>query len=244
MKSWVFLAMLLFEGVAFGKAVYFGSQPEVIRLPYGKKTVFRFPGEVRTITGAERFEVAPADGEQPNYSLLSITPRFSTGTSQVAFILGDSTIINTRLIVGGSGHDLVYDFKSKDTLIENDLATGSVSDLELMKILIRGEDPESFQVRTEDKLMRPGFKGVETKLTRLYRGDELNGYVFEITNVSKNSLSINIQNLMVGDPDQAILSNVEPQVIDPKEKAILRVVAKPKSLYNKLILPIETVEKR
>jgi len=88
------------------------------------------------------------------------------------------------------------------------------------------------------------FKGVETRLIRVYQGDELTGYIFEVTSNSSKPLSINIQNLMLGDPDQAILSSVEPQVIGPKEKALLRIVAKPKSRYNKLILPIEVVEKR
>jgi len=248
MKRWMIVLLFGLSGVVFARDVYFGAEPVTIRVPYGKESVFRFPGEVRTITGAERYEIRPTDSEQPSYSLLGISPRFSQGTHQVAFILTDGTIINTRLqsVASGGGNtsDLVYDFKPKDALIENNIASKAVSDIELMRILIRGSEPEGFQVKNVDNLVRPGFKGVETRLIRVYQGDELTGYIFEVTSNSSKPLSINVQNLMLGDPDQAILSNAEPQVIGPKERALLRIVAKPKSRYNKLILPIEVVEKR
>src|SRR4051812_40465465 len=87
---------------ALAKAIYFGSETEAVTLVYGNSTLFRFSGEVRTISQASRFEIAPANSDQPNYSLLSVKPRFSEGKSDVVFILADGTTIKTRLMVVSS----------------------------------------------------------------------------------------------------------------------------------------------
>ena len=62
---------------ALARTLYFGSETETVTLVAGNATLFRFTGEVRTISQASRFEITPANADQPNYSLLSIRPRFS-----------------------------------------------------------------------------------------------------------------------------------------------------------------------
>ena len=61
-------------------------------------------------------------------------------------------------------------------------------------------------------------------------------------------LLINIQNLTLGEPNVAILSSVDHAVLDPhgkgEDKTFLRIVAKPTSIYNQLILPVQVVEKK
>ena len=62
-----------------------------------RRYLLKFPSDVRTITRAQRYEIQPADPEQPSYSVLRVRPRFSSGASNVAFILNDGTIIRTKL---------------------------------------------------------------------------------------------------------------------------------------------------
>ena len=244
---------------AEARIVYFGSETETITLVYGGATLLRFPMEVKTISQARHFEIGPANPDQPNYALLSIRPRFLSGSSEVVFILSDGTVIKTKLVVVSQAQpektDAIYDFKSKDTLLSRDQESGSqgagsnLNEMELMKAMIRGDEVSGYEVRNLIRSVSPGIKGVEIKLVRLYTGSLFNGYVFEIGNVTpKQKLFINVQNLMLGEPNVAILSAVDQPVIEPKgkdgSKTYLRVVAKATSLYNQLMLPVEVVERK
>lgn len=248
---WAFLFVLLTPLQALAKVIYFGSETESVTLVYGNTTLFRFPSEVRTISQASRFEIAPANADQPNYALLSIKPRFSEGKSDVVFILSDGTTIKTRLITVSNAipekSDSIYDFKARDTLVSNEesKAGSSLSELSLMKAMIRGDQVTGYEVRNLVRTIFPGFKGVETKLVRLYTGNQYNGYIFEITNTTPSQkLYVNVQNLVLGDPNVAILSAVDQTILESKGKTYLRVVAKASSLYQQLILPIQVVEKK
>lgn len=262
MRNSLLLAFILSFGVttlipkqALARTIYFGSETETVTLVAGGATLFRFAGEVRTISQASRFEIAPANSDQPNYSLLSIRPRFSTGSSNVVFILADGATIKTKLVVVSNAipekTDSIYDFKSKETLInaDDDGKVGSLSELALMKAMIRGDQVTGYEVKSLTRSVSPGFKGVETKLVRLYTGNQYNGYIFELTNETKaQRLFVNVQNMVLGDPNVAILSMVDHSVLEPKgsghDKTFLRIVAKSSSLYNQLILPIQVIEKR
>ena len=241
------------------RTIYFGSEVEVVTLPAGDDTLLKFPSEVRTITRAQRYEIQPADPEQPSYSVLRVRPRFSSGANNVAFILNDGTIIRTKLTVVSTASpekiDSVYEFKSKDGLIsqEEGKAGAALSDLELMKAMIRGDEVPGYDIKSVSRSVTPGFRGVTTTLIKVYTGNRFNGYVFEIVNRTKDKrLLVNIQNLMLGEPNQAIFSNVDTPVVDPehgpekqgRSRTLVRIVAKPTSIYSKLILPIETVLKK
>jgi len=241
---------------AQAKGIYFGTETEVVTLVYGGPTLFRFPGEVRTISQANRFEIAPANGDQPNYALLAVRPRFTSGSNDVVFILADGTTIKTKLVVVSKAipekTDSIYEFKSKDTLTgqsDEGKAGSNLSELELMKAMLRSDEVAGYEVRNLSRTISPGFKGVNTKLVRIYTGNQFNGYIFELTNNTKaQKLFVNIQNLVLGDPNVAILSSVDQPIIEPDgsghEKTYLRVVAKPSSMFNQLVLPIQVVEKK
>lgn len=250
------LGLMTMAGVAHGRTIYFGGETEVVNLVYGGTALLRFPSEVRTISGAKRFIIKPADPDQPNYALLTVEPRFSAGANEVVFILNDGTTIKAKLVVVSSAiperTDVIYEFKSKEALLANDgenKAGSGLSEMELMKAMIRGDEVAGYEIKDVSRTVSPGFKGVSTRLIRIYTGNQFNGYIFEITNQTKNkALSVVVQSLSLGDPNLAILSNVDREVIEPEKtgnhKALLRIVAKPTSLYNQLVLPIETVEKR
>ena len=101
------------------KEIYYGSQPELVSV--SQETIFRFHKQVRTISQAHRFEIKPADPNDPDYSLLSIRPRFTKGTSKVAFVLSDGNVVTLRLRIVKNKNgsiDSFYDLKPKSLLIE------------------------------------------------------------------------------------------------------------------------------
>jgi len=93
-----YLLMCFFSHTGFSRIVYVGDEIETITLSYGGATIVRFPITVKTISQASRFVIGPADDQQPNYALLSITPRFSHGEDKVTFLLSDGSVINTELV--------------------------------------------------------------------------------------------------------------------------------------------------
>lgn len=253
-----FLCLLsaLVSAPVFARVVYFGNETETVPLVANEETLLKFPSEVRTISRAQRYEIQPADAEQPSYSLLKVRPRFSSGSGSVVFILNDGTTIQTKLVVVPSGSPEktsgLYEFRPKEAMLQEALgkeATSTMSDLDLMKAMIRGDEVSGYDVKSVSRPVNPGFRGVTTTLVRVYTGNRFNGYVFEIANTTKDKkLLINIQNLMLGEPNLAILSNVDSPLVEPgngeRAKTFLRVVAKPTSIYSKLALPIEVVEKK
>lgn len=250
------LTVLLVAFPAAARTIYFGNETEVVTLVAGEETLLKFPSDVRTISRAQRYEILPADPEQSNYSLLKVRPRFSSGSNPVVFILNDGTTIQTKLVVAPTGSpektSALYEFRPKEAMLseaQGKETTTSLSDLDLMKAMIRSDEVPGYDVRRVSRPMNPGFRGVEMTLVRVYTGNRFNGYVFELLNTTKEkSLLVNIQNLLLGEPNQAILSSIDSPVIEPakspKAKTLLRIVAKPTSVYSKLVLPIEVVEKK
>ena len=241
---------------AHARVIYFGGETEILSIAYGGPTLLRFPAEVRTISQASRFEITPADPEQPNYALLSVTPRFTSGSADVVFLLADGSTIKTRLVVAPKAipekTDAIYEFKSKEALLPGSGVgrTGAeIPAVDLMKAMLRGDEVAGYDVRNLVRTVRPGFSGVEMRLVRIYTGSQFNGYIFEIVNTTKSKkLFVNVQNLHLGDPNLALLSSVDRSVIEPSgsgfEKTYLRIVAKPSSIYSEIQLPIQIVDRK
>lgn len=263
----VVLALAAGAASAEAKTVVFGEKPEKIELRYGKATVLRFETKVGSIQNAERFEIGPLNEQAPNYTEMSVKPR-STGVSDtVNFLLVDGTVVRLRFIpVTGQASDQVemfYELKkrpattgaktARDVLPaasengsdEND--EGS-SKMELMKALILGTKIRGYQIKSVGKRLSTGLVGVDAELVRVYAGKDLNGYVFKLTNkASQSKYEIDIRRLKIGEPNLALMSQVDRSIIEPEPTgnnvAYLTIVALPSSLSRDVVLPVAWVKK-
>ena len=143
--KYLILVGLLLSSAAFGKAIFYGSETEQLRVKRYGTTLLRFDHQVKTISQAENFVILPADTNNPNYSLLSIKPRNSKGGT-LTFILDNGAVVSVKVNVASrksvEGLDQFFDFKAKDQRIngEDRKAVGSnISDIDLMKAMIRNE---------------------------------------------------------------------------------------------------------
>src|ERR1035437_6131324 len=120
--GWLSLILLIcISGVpcAHARDVYYGKAKETVQIPFGVETLFRFPIEVKTITEANRFEIRPANQEEPDYSVLVVKPRMSEGSADVTFLFSDGSVARTQLIISNKPNlkrDSIYDFKPRDDL--------------------------------------------------------------------------------------------------------------------------------
>ena len=249
----------LFLGSIFCKKcdareIYYGTETEPITVVYGGPTLFRFTEQVKTISRASRFSISPSDKANPDYSILSVTPRFTKGSDRVTFLLANGAVVSTKIHIISKAipekTDSFYDFVPKKTLIESPNINGaSVTDLELMKAMIQWQEVIGYKVRSIVFPITTGNLYLSARLVRIYTGSKYNGYVFKVKNRSrKKSYTLDVRKLSLGFPNQALLSQVDRKVLKPKVKGskenvtFLRVVAKPSSIYYNVNLPIGPIQ--
>jgi hypothetical protein len=248
------LLVILTPQITYARKIYYGSSKETVTLAYGGPTVFRFDEEVKTISQASRFKIETSDAENPDYKMLSITPRFTKGSNNISFILSNGAVVQTRLVVVPKSLpdkiDSFYDFIPKDHLIEKSVRNheaDNVSEMELMKAMIRFDQIVGYKVKSVTRTVNTGIKGLNAKLVKVYSGPKYNGYIFKLRNKkSKKSYAIDLRALSLGRPNLALLSQVDNKILKAKGKGknvtFLRIVAKPTSVYYSVKLPIAPIK--
>ena len=253
----IFLTMTSFVAgqEAYSKTISYGTETEPISIASGKDTIFRFDEEVKTISQVKDLFIGPADAQDPNYRTLVVRPKLTNGTSVVTFILADESVMHAKIIVVAADMpektDTFYDFKPKETSIDpkTDGAKGAaVSEIDLMKGMIRSENVLGYGVRSLVRTVNSGIPEVTTKLVKVYTGPKYNGYVFQITNQSRTkAFSIDLKSLTLGSPNVALLSQVDGKQLNPNpgpgHETYLRIVAKASSVYYSVTLPVDVMEK-
>jgi len=235
------------------RVLYYGSETETVTVAYGGATIFRFNEAVKTISRASQFSITPSDQDNPDYAVLSVKPLFTKGKNKVTFLLANGAVVTTKIVVVLKANpettDSFYDFLPKDTLIEKRNTEGSnITDLDLMKAMHRWENVMGYKVRSIARTVDTGVINLSAKLVRIYTGSKYNGYVFKIRNHSKKkSYKVDIKNLTLGKPNQALLSQIDNQIIRPKglgkNVTFLRIVARPTSVYYNVNLPMGLIQK-
>lgn len=246
---------------AFARTIIYDSKPINVEIRYDKATVFRFEAKVSSVQNAEKFEVAPLNDQSPNYAEMSLKPRTTSAAETVNFHLVDGGIVMLRLVtVSGQKAEAVETFhtvkkKEKAPAPELEEVLGAVEGeatsegkVALMKALILGSKIRGYQIKQIDRPLKTGLLGVEAVLLRVYAGKELNGYVFKLVNkASQSKYEIDIRRLKIGEPNLALMTQVDRKVIEPessgKNIAYLTIVALPSSLSRDVVLPVAWVKK-
>ncbi|MBT4761934.1 MAG: hypothetical protein HOO06_09580 [Bdellovibrionaceae bacterium] len=236
------------------RTIYYGSEVETITVAYGGPTIFRFNEEVKTISQASKFSIKPADNNNPNYTTLSVTPRFTKGKTKVSFILANGVVVNTKIVIVSKSipekTDSFYDLQPKERLIESSQNSkgANISELELMKSMIRWDNVVGYNIRTLVRKVNTGIKGLSAKLVRVYTGPKYNGYIFKVRNKSRKTYAIDLKSLTLGVPNVALLTQVDHKILKSSKTkrniTFLRIVAKPTSVYYNITIPIAPIEKK
>lgn len=252
MRVTLLMLLIAVSSSAYAKVLFYGSERENVSLSPGVSTILRFDEEVKTITQASDFSIKPADPENPDYRMLAVKPLRSKASNNVTFILANDVVINARLqTVRSKLHEKTntfYDFKAKSLQIDPISKAGkgaNVSEVELMKAMIRGDRVVGYNVRALSQKVRSGTEGIEARLLKVYSGPKYHGYIFEVTNTEeKKSYALDVKSLTLGRPNVAVLSQADQNILHPKDgerSTILRIVAKPTSVYYAVTLPVAPI---
>ena len=254
MKQLVLLAAALFAASAQGKTVFYGSERENISLSHGVETLLRFDEEVKTITQAANFTITPANPKSPDYKVLSVKPRSKKARSNVTFILASDVVVNLKFnTVTSKLHETTntfYDFKAKHLEIDPITKAGkgsNISEVELMKAMIRADEVVGYKMRNLSQAVRSGVEGISARLVKIYSGPKYHGYVFQVRNTTKDqTFAIDVKSLTLGRPNVALLSQTDSPILQPQKGSnttFLRIVAKPSSVYYAITLPVAPIKK-
>ncbi len=254
LKSLLVGTLFISGSGAFGKIVYYGSETESLTVGYDRTTILRFEEEVKTISQASKFSIEPANANDPNYRVLAIKPRSQDGIDKVTFILANDVVVNLKIRTVTQAipekTDSFYDLKSKELRVDPQseaIKGADVSELDLMKAMIRGDTLLGYNAKTMTRTITSGIEGISVELIKIYTGPKFNGYVFKIANESSKRFAIDLKSLSLGQPNVALLSQVDDKILEPvkapkgKDLTFLRIVAKPSSVYTSIVLPIEPV---
>jgi hypothetical protein len=243
---------LLQAGLVQAREIVFGKGRETIPVAFGVETILRFPLEVKTVTEANRFEIHPANTEEPDYSVIVVKPRMSEGASDVTFILSDGTVIRTQLVVSNRPNlkrDSIYDFKPRDELgstnpnLPDKHDPMVISELDLMRAMIRGDQVSGFNVSHTSQPISLGSDDISATLVKVYSGQDVNGYIYQLkTTVNSRRFHIDLKDLSIGIPNLAVLAQVDRPSLGGKflneRVTFLRIVARPGASSHKVILPV------
>lgn len=259
---WAVVFGVLLAMTAEAKTIWYGENPETVDVRYGKSTVLRFEAKVGSVQNAEKFEIGPLNEQSPNYTEMAIKPRSTSAADVVNFLLVDGSVVKLRLVpTSGAGGEAAETFhyvkrKQKPIAVQADEGQPAAADgedeseqkLELMKALILGAKIRGYKLRNVEKPLATGTADVEAQLVRVYTGRDLNGFVFRLTNKSSaNKYEIDVRRLKIGNPNLALMSQVDRKTIEPeatkRNVAYLTIVALPSSLSRDVVLPLAWVRK-
>lgn len=252
LQAMALMSLIILAPTAHAREVVFGKGRETVSVAFGVETILRFPLEVKTITEANRFEIHPANTEEPDYSVLVVKPRMTEGAADVTFILSDGTVIRTQLVISNRPNlkkDSIYDFKARDELAQTNPNLPDkhdpmvVSELDLMRAMVRGDQLSGFKMSQMSQSISMDSPEVNATLVRAYLGQDVNGFVYQLKTTSEHKkYQIDVRGLAVGSPNLAVLAQVDRPSLGgktlPERETFLRIVARQGASSHKVILPV------
>lgn len=245
-KYFLCIIFFLFSFTSQAREIYYGSTPELVSI--SKETIFRFHKQVRTISQAHKFDIKPADPNDPDYSVLSVRPRFTKGTSKVAFVLSDGNVVTLKIRIvkrTNSSVEPFYDLRPKSMLIErSEKNLPVITVMDFMKSVDRDDNVVGYQRKVEyRRLFTQETRCIKAKLIRTYTGKEYKGFVIRLRNVCDTErFKVEVDKLKFKGSSLAIMSLVDDEILFPRKKdsckTLLKIVAKPTASVDDLIVPI------
>lgn len=205
--------------------------------------VFRFDHPVRTISHVSLFDIKPANSQDPDYSVLSVTPREDKGEQKAVFLLSDGTAVKVRLVIKKSSKsDVIYEFRSKK--YSSSFAAQEVPEIsavDLLKAMIRNEALIGYHSRyIEERTARIGY--LQISLLKVHTGPKFKGFTYRVKNLSKRSVRLSPKLISIGDPNNAIVTQISRKRLRPngkkKSSTIIRIVTNAEAAKERLYLPI------
>ena len=207
--------------VAFAGVIIVPSDDEV-NIPVDLKTgsLLQLPSSVKTITPSQSFEIVDvasevdaATGTKVDVRIFQVRPLPGARAENVTFILGNGRSVKTQLLPSEAAekhYDLVFPSDSKRVKNTKFLQ----SEIALISSMIRDGGGDFARQVKDTSVSISGFDGVDVKLVRIFAGNGLTGYTFELRNKSSNVLTVDVSQM-------TLLASRESSNSSATEKAIL-----------------------
>ena len=221
---------LLFWNNAFAGVIIVPVDGEV-KIPIDRETgsLLQLPGSVKTITPSHYFQISDVasdvdavTGTKMDVRLFQVRPlagsRADTRADNVTFVLGNGRTVKTQLIPSETAekhYDLVFPNDSKKVKNTKFLQ----GEIALMSSMIRDDGGDFARQVKDSSVAISGFEGASANLVRIFAGNGLTGYAFEVRNKSSELMSVDVSRLSLGNDnssgEKAILLHAEKEKLEP-----------------------------
>lgn len=174
-----------------------------VKIPIDIKTgsLLQLPSSVKTITPSLSFEIVDvasdvdaATGIKVDVRLFQVRPLPGARAENVTFVLGNGRSVKTELLASENAekhYDLVFPSDSKKVKSARFLT----SEIALISSMIRDEGGDFARQVKDTSVSISGFDGVGVKLVRIFAGNGLTGYTFELRNKSSVALTVDVSQI-------------------------------------------------
>ncbi len=247
-----FLLLLAIYVAATGHPAYamdipfVDKKPVFIRLKTEVDTLLRFPEPVKTINGATRLVVGPANESSPDYSILKVSPRIKRGSGSVVFILNSGKVVMLSFAVDPSNSNRnhsFFDFVEDRAASKEKTESAKISHVDFMRSMLLQKRIRGFKESRVSQEINTGNQDTDMELRKIYQGSEYNGYVYEIKNKNKKkTLVIDVRNLKLGKEMSLVCASVRYPFLAPGESTKLWVLARSDSSPERVMLPYTKIK--
>ena len=181
-------------------------------------TILQLPGAVRTITPSQYFLVQDIGGGsreagvKADIKTFHVKPIPGARAENVTFVLASGQALSLKFIPTAGGekfYDVQIDSARK-------LKSGKFlsAEMTMMRAMLVDE-PGGFGRQIVTEKVKTEFGDLEFSLARIYGATDLTGYVFKVTNQSREPLDLNLSALGFGRPNRLVLSQSDRAQLEP-----------------------------
>jgi len=200
---------------------------EDVKIPVASKTgsLLQLPTSVKAVTPSQYFEIADvasevdsATGAKVDVRLFQVRQLSGAQPEVVSFVLGDGRTVKVQLMPSDSAdkhYDLVFPTDSKKLKNPKFLQ----AEISLMNSLVRDESGLFARQSVDSSVSVSGLDKASATLKRIFAGNGLTGYVFEVRNKSSSVMQMDASQLGFGNAlssgNRVALVHVEKNSIEP-----------------------------
>ena len=181
-------------------------------------TILQLPGAVRTVTPSQYFLVQDIGGGsreagvKADIKTFHVKPVPGARTENVTFVLASGQALSLKFIPTAGGekfYDVQIDAARK---LKGGKFLGP--EMTMMRAMLIDE-PGGFSRHILVAKVKTEFQDLEFSLARIYGATDLTGYVFKVTNQSREPLDLNLSALGFGRPSRLILAQSDQPRLEP-----------------------------
>lgn len=219
------VSLFLANTALAGTVIAYDGQDVVVPVDPAAGVTLMLPGAVKIAT-PPRFHaiqaiVSPAPQQESGQAapapmdVRAFSVRATRAASErVTFVLADDRNVTVRF-VPTPGADNFYEVRWQKAQSAKNKDSGYLANERAMMLALLRDDLGMGRQIVKNEIKIDRYPQLQIFLVRTYQTDGLSGYVFTVTNTSKEKLQLNPTVVAIGSPNRAVLTQMDHEILKP-----------------------------